>query len=64
MSSVMNRLLQEWFGAPNCHFRYAVPWRPGPNIPVYRNAGMVGRYYDDFFIDIRAGPRHTIGLNS
>ena len=50
----MNRLLQEWFGAPNCHFRYAVPWRPGPNIPVYRNAGMVGRYYDDFLIDIRA----------
>ena len=45
----------EWFGAPNCHFAYGKPWRPGPNIPVYRDGAMAGRYYEDFPIDIPAG---------
>ena len=33
----------EWFGAPNCHFG---PFnnKDTPNIPVYRDANMVGRY--------------------
>ena len=33
----------EWFGAPNCHFG---PFnnKDTPNIPVYNNAVMVGRY--------------------
>ncbi len=31
----------EWFGAPNCHFKYP----NGPNIPIYNNNKMVGRYY-------------------
>lgn len=33
----------EWFGAPNCHFG---PFNNinQPNIPVYKNAEMVGRY--------------------
>ena len=40
---------EEWFGAPNCHFRYN--GKSSPNIPVYRDAEMVGRYYEDFEID-------------
>ena len=33
----------EWFGAPNCHFG---PYdnKKTPNIPVYKNANMAGRY--------------------
>lgn len=33
----------EWFGSPNCHFG---PYdnKARPNIPVYRNWDMVGRY--------------------
>ncbi|XP_056134904.1 N-acetylgalactosamine-6-sulfatase [Lampris incognitus] len=39
----------EWFGAPNCHFGpYNSSYRP--NIPVYNNSEMVGRYYEDFKI--------------
>ena len=32
----------EWFGAPNCHFG---PYdnKNTPNIPVYRDAEMIGR---------------------
>ncbi|ELU11403.1 hypothetical protein CAPTEDRAFT_152949 [Capitella teleta] len=39
----------EWFGAPNCHFG---PFddKSQPNIPVYRNAEMIGRYYEEFEI--------------
>ena len=33
----------EWFGAPNCHFKYNK--KSGPNIPVYNDKKMVGRYY-------------------
>ena len=45
-----------WLGAPNCHFQYGVKWRPGPNIPVYEDGEMVGRYYEgDFGIDIKSG---------
>ncbi|WAR11674.1 GALNS-like protein [Mya arenaria] len=44
----------EWFGAPNCHFG---PYnnKNTPNIPVYKNAEMVGRYYQDFVIDKQTG---------
>ncbi|XP_060066179.1 N-acetylgalactosamine-6-sulfatase-like [Ylistrum balloti] len=40
----------EWFGSPNCHFG---PYNDigTPNIPVYRDALMAGRYYEDFKID-------------
>ena len=33
----------EWFGSPNCHFG---PYdnKARPNIPVYRDQEMVGRY--------------------
>jgi len=39
----------EWFGAPNCHFG---PFnnKDTPNIPVYRDEDMIGRYYEDFLI--------------
>ena len=39
----------EWLGAPNCHFRYNGTTEP--NIPVYRDKTMIGRYYEDFLID-------------
>ena len=35
----------------HCHFKYNVTWRKGPNIPVYKNTKMMGRYYEDFKID-------------
>lgn len=33
----------EWFGSPNCHFG---PFnnKDTPNIPVYKDANMIGRY--------------------
>ncbi|KAL8581144.1 hypothetical protein ACOMHN_033592 [Nucella lapillus] len=44
----------EWFGAPNCHFG---PYndKSTPNIPVYRDTDMVGRYYEDYMIDKKTG---------
>ncbi|XP_077866671.1 N-acetylgalactosamine-6-sulfatase-like [Saccoglossus kowalevskii] len=40
----------EYFGAPNCHVG---PYdnKKQPNIPVYRDADMIGRYYEEFKID-------------
>ncbi|GAB1599404.1 N-acetylgalactosamine-6-sulfatase-like [Argonauta hians] len=45
---------QEWFGSPNCHFG---PYdnKVNPNIPVYRNWTMTGRYYEDFKINRQTG---------
>ncbi|XP_073321301.1 N-acetylgalactosamine-6-sulfatase [Pagrus major] len=44
----------EWFGAPNCHFGpYNNSFRP--NIPVYKNLEMVGRFYEEFKIDRKTG---------
>ncbi|KAJ3593963.1 hypothetical protein NHX12_006296 [Muraenolepis orangiensis] len=36
----------QWFGAPNCHFG---PYDSSktPNVPVYNNSEMVGRYYEE-----------------
>ncbi|XP_020617338.1 N-acetylgalactosamine-6-sulfatase-like [Orbicella faveolata] len=44
----------EWFGAPNCHFG---PYdnKKTPNIPVYRDDKMVGRYYQQFPINHKTG---------
>ncbi|XP_051830746.1 N-acetylgalactosamine-6-sulfatase isoform X3 [Antechinus flavipes] len=44
----------EWFGAPNCHFG---PYdnKARPNIPVYRNWEMVGRFFEDFPINLKTG---------
>ncbi|XP_036400211.1 N-acetylgalactosamine-6-sulfatase [Megalops cyprinoides] len=43
-----------WFGAPNCHFGpYNNSFRP--NIPVYNNSQMVGRYYEEFGINVKTG---------
>ncbi|KAK0149297.1 N-acetylgalactosamine-6-sulfatase [Merluccius polli] len=44
----------EWFGAPNCHFG---PYKSSkrPNIPVYHNSEMVGRYYEEFQINKKTG---------
>ncbi|KAK9972660.1 hypothetical protein ABG768_025949 [Culter alburnus] len=44
----------EWFGAPNCHFG---PYNDSsrPNIPVYNNSEMKGRYYEDFEINVKTG---------
>ena len=46
----LNHGFDEWFGAPNCHFG---PYDNvhTPNIPVFRNDKMVGRYYEgNFFL--------------
>ncbi|XP_012513141.1 PREDICTED: N-acetylgalactosamine-6-sulfatase [Propithecus coquereli] len=44
----------EWFGSPNCHFG---PYdnRARPNIPVYRDREMVGRFYEEFPINLKTG---------
>ncbi|XP_016076552.1 PREDICTED: N-acetylgalactosamine-6-sulfatase isoform X2 [Miniopterus natalensis] len=44
----------EWFGSPNCHFG---PYdnRDRPNIPVYRDWEMIGRYYEEFPINKKSG---------
>ncbi|CAL1547143.1 unnamed protein product [Lymnaea stagnalis] len=44
----------EWFGSPNCHFG-PYDGKTIPNIPVYKDADMVGRYFEDFVIDVKAG---------
>uniref|UniRef100_UPI0037E8D7A6 N-acetylgalactosamine-6-sulfatase n=1 Tax=Semicossyphus pulcher TaxID=241346 RepID=UPI0037E8D7A6 len=51
----------EWFGAPNCHFG---PYndRSEPNIPVYNNSEMVGRYYEEFSIDKKTGESNLTQL--
>ncbi|RUS71764.1 hypothetical protein EGW08_020478, partial [Elysia chlorotica] len=50
-----NHGFDEFFGAPNCHFG---PYnnKNTPNVPVYKDANMVGRYYEgDFNIDRQTG---------
>uniref|UniRef100_A0A673GFS7 N-acetylgalactosamine-6-sulfatase n=1 Tax=Sinocyclocheilus rhinocerous TaxID=307959 RepID=A0A673GFS7_9TELE len=44
----------EWFGSPNCHFG---PYNNSvrPNIPVYNNSEMTGRYYEEFEINVKTG---------
>lgn len=44
----------EWFGSSNCHFG---PYddKTTPNIPVFRNNEMAGRYYEDFKINQTTG---------
>ncbi|XP_033012876.1 N-acetylgalactosamine-6-sulfatase [Lacerta agilis] len=44
----------EWFGSPNCHFG---PYdnKAAPNIPIYRDWEMIGRYYEDVKIDHKTG---------
>lgn len=39
----------EWFGAPNCHYKYDNKYIP--NIPVFRDDHMTGRYYEDYEIN-------------
>ena len=50
----------EWFGAPNCHFG---PFKieSEPNIPVYKNAEMVGRFVSGFYI---AFTKYSINIES
>lgn len=47
----LTRGFDEWFGAPNCHFG---PYnnKSLPNIPVYNNSEMIGRYYEEFMINV------------
>jgi N-acetylgalactosamine-6-sulfatase len=42
----------KWFGAPDCHFHYGTG-TGSPNIPVYRNEKMIGRFYESFGIDLK-----------
>lgn len=51
----------EWFGSPNCHFG---PYndKSTPNIPVYKNLSMAGRYYEEFKIDRSTGESNLTQL--
>lgn len=51
----------EWFGSPNCHFG---PYdnKETPNLPLYRNMDMIGRYYEDFPIDLKTGEANLTQL--
>ncbi|KAK2188996.1 hypothetical protein NP493_118g03014 [Ridgeia piscesae] len=51
----------EWFGSPNCHFG-PMDDKTVPNIPVYRDTDMVGRYYEDFQINRRTGESNLTQL--
>ncbi|KAF4094388.1 hypothetical protein AMELA_G00014540 [Ameiurus melas] len=44
----------QFFGSPHCHFG---PYNESdrPNIPVYNNSQMIGRYYEEFKIDRKTG---------
>ncbi|GIX97100.1 n-acetylgalactosamine-6-sulfatase [Caerostris darwini] len=44
----------EWFGSANCHFG-PYDGKSTPDIPVFRNNEMVGRYYQDFKINKNTG---------
>ncbi|XP_063293312.1 N-acetylgalactosamine-6-sulfatase isoform X1 [Pelobates fuscus] len=50
----LKRGFDEWFGSPNCHFG---PYNDKdiPNIPLYKDWDMVGRYYEDFIINHKTG---------
>ncbi|CAM9487350.1 unnamed protein product [Lampetra fluviatilis] len=51
----------EWFGSPNCHFG---PYDnvDTPNIPVYNNSAMLGRYYEEFEINRKTGESNLTRL--
>ncbi|XP_047678241.1 N-acetylgalactosamine-6-sulfatase isoform X2 [Tachysurus fulvidraco] len=44
----------QFFGSPHCHFG---PYNESvcPNIPVYNNSQMIGRYYEEFQINRKTG---------
>lgn len=44
----------EWFGSANCHFG-PYDGKNTPDIPVFRNNEMIGRYYQDFKINKNTG---------
>lgn len=50
----LERGFDYWFGSPNCHFG---PFddKTTPNIPVFRNSSMIGRYHEQFPIDHKTG---------
>lgn len=51
----------EWFGSPNCHFG---PYdnKRQPNIPVYNNSEMIGRYFEEFNINLKTGESNLTQL--
>ncbi|XP_042891064.1 N-acetylgalactosamine-6-sulfatase-like [Penaeus japonicus] len=50
-----------WFGSPNCHFG---PYndKTTPNIPVFKDAKMAGRYYEQFGINRTTGESNMTKL--
>ncbi|CAN7937193.1 unnamed protein product [Ixodes hexagonus] len=47
----LNHGFHEWFGSPNCHFGpYDNVERP--NVAFFRDSCMIGRYFEDFEIDL------------
>ncbi|KAK7083459.1 hypothetical protein SK128_024738, partial [Halocaridina rubra] len=57
----LERGFDYWFGSPNCHFG---PYdnKQTPNIPIFRNGSMIGRYYEQFNIDHKTGESNMTRL--
>ncbi|XP_069981768.1 N-acetylgalactosamine-6-sulfatase [Penaeus vannamei] len=57
----LERGFNRWFGSPNCHFG---PYndKTTPNIPVFRDTKMVGRYYEQFAINRTTGESNMTRL--
>lgn len=51
----------EFYGSTNCHFG---PYddKETPNIPVFRNGEMIGRYYEEFEINQKTGESNMTQL--
>lgn len=57
----LERGFDYYFGSPNCHFG---PFddEHTPNLPVFQNASMIGRYYEQFLIDKKTGESNMTRL--
>lgn len=57
----LNHGFDEFFGSTNCHFG---PYnnKNTPNIPVFRNGEMIGRYYEEFEIHQKTGESNMTQL--
>ncbi|XP_059089835.1 N-acetylgalactosamine-6-sulfatase-like isoform X3 [Tigriopus californicus] len=49
----LKRGFNEWYGAPNVHFQY--DGTTAPNIPVYKDQNMIGRFYEGIAINLTTG---------
>lgn len=55
----LNHGFDEFFGSTNCH---RGPLKSNPNIPVFRDSEMIGRYYEEFEINHETGESNMTQL--